>query len=192
LSRSETGSSSSGANLLAHASQAGSATENVLIQDQFDWLLPNPTPGATASPATSISLPQSWSGNEAVSIPLAPSAGPALVLFKESMFPGWSAELVGADGSRKPIVILDSEYDYMLVSLDSVPAGARLDFVYRPPASEVIDWGLSALSLVVLLWWLVFPRGLVAIGGGIQLWAWKVWRPVMARLSLGWRDDDPW
>ena len=181
----------SGANLLAHASQAGSASENMLIRDQFSWLLPDPAPGATCtSPSASVSLAQNWSGNELVSIPLAPSAGPALVLFKESQFPGWSAEVVSADGSRRPVSILDSEYDYMLVPLDSVAAGAKLEFRYRPPVVEVGFWVISALSLLVILAWLVFPRWVPMAGDWTRSAARKAWSPVRARVAAGWADDD--
>jgi hypothetical protein len=181
----------SGMNLLAHATRSASASEDALVRDQLDWLLP---PGAAASsgasPAQSVSLPQDWTGNESVSIPLQASSGPALVLFKESLFPGWSAELVSADGSRRAVDIVDSEYDYMLVRLDVIPGSARLEFTYRPPWTEVAAWIASALSLLVLLVWLVRPRAAAAI----PIWVWGVarggWRPVERRLASGWREDD--
>jgi hypothetical protein len=181
----------SGMNLVAHATRSASASEDALVRDQLDWLLP---PGAAASsgasPAQSVSLPQDWTGNASVSIPLQASSGPALVLFKESLFPGWSAELVSADGSRRAVDIVDSEYDYMLVRLDVIPGSARLEFTYRPPWTEVAAWIASALSLFVLLVWLVRPRAAAAI----PIWVWGVarvgWRPVERRLASGWREDD--
>ena len=147
----------SGMNLLAHATATGSASEEAMIRSQFDWLLPpSAASDSSASPAAAANLVPSWSGNEAVSIPLVASPQPALVLFKESMFPGWSAELVSS-GARQPVEIVDAEYDYMLVRLASVPAGSRLEFRYRPPASEVAMWVASAISLALILVWLLRP-----------------------------------
>jgi hypothetical protein len=145
----------SGANLFAHADQAHSTSEDALIAAQFKWLLPD-------SGSAQVSITPAWSGNEAVSIPLAASAGRTLVLFKESLFPGWSASLVGADGSRLSVQLIDAEYDYMLVSLDSVPAGSHLDFVYRPPWSEVAWWISSIVCLVLIGAWLLWPRRVIS------------------------------
>jgi hypothetical protein len=147
----------SGMNLLAHATDTGSASEEAMIRAQFDWLLPASAPSASgASPAAAANIAPVWSGNESVTIPLAAASQPTLVLFKESMFPGWSAELVSG-GSRQPVAIVDSEYDYMLVRLDSVPAGSSLEFHYSPPWSEVAMWAASAVSLVLILVWLLRP-----------------------------------
>jgi hypothetical protein len=181
----------SGMNLLAHAASAGSATENALIADQLDWLLPPaPQPASGASPVASVNLTPAWPGNEMATIPLVASSGPALVLFKESLFPGWSAQLVAADGSRRPVPIVDSEYDYMLVSLDAVPPGSTLEFVYRPPWSEVATWVASALSLVLILVWLVRPgSGAVLIGvagGGLRRLQDQIARSDRVR----WGDED--
>ena len=85
-----------------------------------------------------------------------------MVLFKESLFPGWSASLVGADGSRLSVQLIDAEYDYMLVSLDSVPVGSHLDFVYRPPWSEVAWWISSIVCLVLIGAWLLWPRRVIS------------------------------
>jgi hypothetical protein len=181
----------SGMNLLAHATGSGSASEDAMIRDQFDWLLPPSAASASgASPAAAIPLAPIWSGNEAVTIPLSASARPSLVLFKESQFPGWSAELVTADGSRQPVDIVDSEYDYMLVRLDSAPAGSRLEFTYRPPWSEVATWVASALSLVLILVWLATPRAgrlvLGRAGGALS----RGWHPIGARYAGRWQDED--
>jgi hypothetical protein len=182
----------SGMNLIAHAVRSGSPSEDALVRDQFDWLLPQGGASSTgASPALAASLPQDWTGNETVSLPLQPSSGPALVLLKESLFPGWSAELVGADGSRRPVDIVDSEYDYMLVRLDAVPAGARLEFTYRPPWTEVAYWIASALSLLVILVWLVRPRAPLAALAPFGVALRAGWRPIGRRLASRWHEDEP-
>jgi hypothetical protein len=166
----------SGMNLLAHATTTGSASEDALIRSQFDWLLPPAvTAGSGASPAAAANLAPAWSGNEAVTIPLVAASEPTLVLFKESQFPGWSADLVSA-GARQPVAIIDSEYDYMMVRLDSVPAGSRLEFTYRPPWTEVAAWVASAVSLVLILVWLLRPG-----------FASTMWEAVGGKLSRAWR-----
>jgi hypothetical protein len=178
-------------NLLAHAAGSSSESEDAMIREQFDWLLPPSDASASgASPAAAVSLVPEWSGNEAVTIPLAPASQPSLVLFKESQFPGWSAALVSASGSRQPVDILDSEYDYMLVRLESVPAGSRLEFVYRPPWSEVAAWVASAVALVLILVWLVVPstgtrvRG--AVGGALS----RGRQSIETRYGSRWQDED--
>ena len=153
----------SGMNLLAHATDTGSASEEAIIRSQFDWLLPASTASdSAASPSAAANLAPVWAGNEAVSIPLMASSQAALVLFKESMFPGWSAELVSGS-TRQPVQIVDSEYDYMLVRLDSVPAGSALEFTYRPPWSEVAMWVASAVALALMLVWLLRPDATAAV-----------------------------
>jgi hypothetical protein len=180
----------SGMNLLAHSTQTGSASEEAMIRSQFDWLLPGSAPaGSSASPAAAVNLTPAWSGNEAATIALATSAQPALVLFKESKFPGWSAELVSGS-SRQPAEIVDSEYDYMLVRLGSVPAGSRLEFTYRPPWSELAMWVASGVSLALMLAWLLRPgagkaaRELV-IGGPS-----RAWRRRMQNYAARWETEE--
>ncbi len=181
----------SGMNLLAHATSTGSASEGTLIRDQLDWLLPEaPAPANGASPAAAVNLAPAWSGNEAVTIPLIASSGPALVLFKESMFPGWSAQLVAGDGSRQQVAIVDSEYDYMLVRLDSPPAGSRLEFVYRPPWSEVAAWVASAVSLVVILVWLVRPAAGGAVIARLRDVTRRARRPLERRYVQRWQEEE--
>lgn len=173
----------SGANLLPHASQFNSSSEDAFIRDQFGWLLP---PDSGVAGTTQQSVSQDWAGNQMVSLPLSESTGPTLVLLKESIFPGWSATLVGANGSRTPATILDAEYDYMLVSLNNVPAGARLEFVYRPPWTEVLSWALSAFGLFLLVAWLWFPRLLESPMTRVGLFI----RNRSRSLFRGWKADE--
>ncbi|HKW06750.1 MAG TPA: hypothetical protein VJS19_04200, partial [Candidatus Dormibacteraeota bacterium] len=181
----------SGMNLLAHDAGSSSPSEDQVIRDAFDWLLP---PGAAAmtgaSPAAAISLPQRWTGNEEVSLPLQPSTVPALVLMRESLFPGWSADLVAGDGGRRSVQILDSEYDYMLVRLDSVPASASLQFTYRPGWAEVTSWIASALSLLAILVWLVMPYAFAAGLDRLATITREAWRPLRRRWAPGWREEE--
>ena len=162
-----------------------------MISDQFDWLLPPSSESSSgASPAGAESIAPVWSGNEAVTIALATSTQPTLVLFKESQFPGWSAELVSASGSRQEVEIVDSEYDYMLMRLDSVPAGSRLELEYRPPWSEVGMWLGSAISLAMMLVWLAAP----SVTDGVRrrvgsLWG-RAWGSVGSRYAGQWKEED--
>jgi hypothetical protein len=82
------------------------------------------------------------------------------------------------------VPILDGELDFMLVRLDSVPPGAQLVFTYGPTPRVYGAWALSALSLVVLMTWVIRPR---------------VFRRLLSVLSSGrdriagrllWREDD--
>jgi hypothetical protein len=181
----------SGMNILAHATASGSASEDEMIRDQFDWLLPpSAAPSSEAAPSEASSLTPVWSGNEAVTIPLSASIGPALVLFKESEFPGWSADLVAADGSRQPVVIVDSEYDYMLIRLDSIPTGSRLEFAYRPPASEVAAWVASAITLILILVWLARPGAAGTVRGKAGGAVGRAWRSIGRRYGARWQDED--
>ena len=97
-----------------------------------------------------------WLGNDEVVLPLVPSSDRSLVLFKESVFPGWSARLENPGGSTV-VSIVSSEMDFMLVHLDSVPAGSRLVFTYTPTPRLEAWWALSTLALAGLLLWLVRP-----------------------------------
>jgi hypothetical protein len=181
----------SGMNLLAHATSNASASEDAMISDQLDWLLPPSAPSPSgASPAMAVSRSPVWSGNEAVTIPLTASSQPTLVLFKESEFPGWSAALVTADGSRHPVLIADSEYDYMLVRLDSVPDGSRLELAYRPPWSEVAAWVASAISLLLILVWLARPTAASAVLNGLRGVSSRPLRPIARRYKARWQEED--
>jgi hypothetical protein len=180
----------SGMNLLAHATTTGSASENALIRSQFDWLLPPAVAaGSGASPAAASNLAPAWSGNEAVTIPLVAASEPTLVLFKESQFPGWSADLVSG-GARRPVAIVDSEYDYMMVRLDSVPAGSSLEFTYRPPSTEVAAWVASAVSLVLILAWLLRPGAANTVWEAVSGKLSRAWRRRLQSYAHGWESDE--
>ena len=76
--------------------------------------------------------------------------------------------------------------DFMLVHLDSVPAGSRLVFTYAPTLRLEAWWAVSALALAGLLLWLVKP-GLAD----------RPWRWVLVRVSrrwsrgrFGWDDEE--
>jgi hypothetical protein len=88
------------------------------------------------------------------------------------------------------VSILDSEYDYMLVPLDSVPARASLQFTYRPPAAEIAYWAVSALSLLIILAWLVVPKWIPMAGDWVRSTARKTWRPVRSRVAARLAEDD--
>jgi hypothetical protein len=178
-------------NLLAHATSNVSASEDAMISDQLDWMLPSSSTSASgASPAAAASLSPVWSGNETATIPLLASTQPTLVLFKESEFPGWSAAVVTADGSRQPVDIVDSEYDYMLVRLDSLPNGSRLELTYRPPWSEIAAWVASAVSLVLILVWLARPGAANVLLGGVRSALSRPWRPIARRYEARWQEED--
>jgi hypothetical protein len=180
----------SGMNLLAHSTGTGSASEEAMIRSQFDWLLPESTPSATsASPAAAANLTPAWSGNESATIALTASSQPTLVLFKESKFPGWSAELV-TGSSRQPVEIVDSEYDYMLVQLGSVPAGSRLEFKYSPPWSEVAMWVASGLSLALMVLWLLRPGLAGAVGELVIGPASRAWRRRIQAYAGRWESEE--
>src|SRR4029077_18333349 len=97
----------SGMNLMAHDATSGSAGEDVFLANQFAWLF------ARSGPASSqLSIQPTWTGSDQVSLALEPSAGPSLVLFKESLFPGWTARLVTPNGSSR-VELAGSEMDFM-------------------------------------------------------------------------------
>jgi 6-pyruvoyl-tetrahydropterin synthase related domain len=139
----------SGMNLIAHDASSGSATENQFVAAQFAWLFP--------PSGSQIAIQPSWNGDSQASLQLRESAGPTLVLFKESLFPGWSARLVTPAGSRD-VPLVGSEMDFMLARLDSVPAGSSLVFSYGPTIFEQLSWGVSVLCAIVLIGWLIRPR----------------------------------
>lgn len=168
----------SGMNLLAHDASVRSSSEDSFITDQFQWLLP------TATPQTDIAL--SWRGNDEAVLPLSASSEPSLVLFKESHFPGWTARLETGGASRS-VSIVDSEMDFMMVHLDSVPAGSRLVFTYAPTLRLEAWWAVSALGLAGLIVFLVRPQ----LAG--RPWRWvsgRFIRPWWARTRLRWGDGD--
>jgi hypothetical protein len=142
-------------NLIAHAHSTGSPAEADFLAEQWAWLLGDPAPASPAQPH--------WISGEQVEIPLQPSSARSLVLFRESVAPGWSARLVWPGGQRA-VSIDDSELDYMLIRLDGVPAGARLVFKYGPTLREMAWWTVSGLDLLVLLVWVLRPGALGRVG----------------------------
>jgi hypothetical protein len=167
----------SGMNLLAHDSSAGSSSEDTFVTNQFRQLLPVATP--------QIDIVPSWTGNDEVVLPLTPTNEPSLVLFKESLFPGWSARL-DSGGTSRTVSIVSSEMDFMLVHLDSVPVGSRLVFTYAPTFRLESWWALSTLAMAGLLVWLFAPelarRPLRWMSGRVnQRWS---------RARFRWEDDE--
>ena len=169
-------------NLMAHDATSGSADEDSFMASQFAWLF---APAAGASPQ--ISIQPSWTGSDEVSLALEPSAGPSLVLFKESLFPGWTARLVTPNGSST-VDLVGSEMDFMLADLGSVPPGSTLVFTYGPTIAVYLSWAISAISLLAMLVWLLRP-----------LWWRRVWGPgarllvgvrERARSRFGWSEDE--
>ena len=148
----------SGMNLVAHASAAGSATEDQFTAEAFAWLLHQSQQGPAQSDA-----PISWVTDDQARITLSPSTVPTWVLFKESFAPGWSAELnwpdsPGVAAGARTVHVLDGEADLILVRLDSVPPGAHLLFNYGPTIGVYLSWALSTVSLVAMLIWMIRPR----------------------------------
>jgi len=138
----------SGMNLMAHAHANPSSDEMAFLAAQWKWLLPQ----------SSVQMPiePHWLGNDTASLALQASDEPALVLFKESAAPGWSAELRWPGGSQRAR-IEPAEMDFMLVRLDSIPAGAELAFHYGPTLRVIGSWLLSLMALGLLLAWLFYP-----------------------------------
>jgi hypothetical protein len=172
----------SGMNLMAHDATSGSADEDRFLANQFAWLF-----APTVAAASQVSIQPSWTGSDQVSLALEPSAGPSLVLFKESLFPGWTARLVTPNGSSS-IELMGSEMDFMLADLASVPPGATLVFTYGPTVAVHLTWAVSAISLAMMLIWMLRPR-----------WWRRVWsqgaRSLVGtgnrtRSRFGWNEDE--
>jgi hypothetical protein len=136
-------------NLMAHSGVSESAAENRFLAEQWSWLL------TRSGPAPAAVDPQ-WTGNDDALLPLQASPGPVSVLFKESSAPGWSAELTWPGGSRS-VAIDSSEVDFMLVRLDSVPAGSTLEFHFGPTPRIYLWWAVSLATLVLLAIWVATP-----------------------------------
>ena len=171
----------SGMNLIAHAETAKSDDEYKFLARQFAWLLESQAGSAASqvSPAT-----PTWVGNDEAQIPLTASPGTTSVLFKESMAPGWSAELRWPGGSRA-VSIEPAEMDFMLVRLSSVPDGSVLDFHYGPTWQVYLWWTVSALTLVLLLVWVAVPAP--------YRWAWTrvmgITRRLRERVRSSWESE---
>jgi hypothetical protein len=147
----------SGMNLIAHASGAGSATEDQFTKDAFAWLLHTGEQGSTQSDSS-----LTWVTDDQAQVSLSPSTGPTWVLFKESFAPGWSASLEwpaspGISAGTKSVHLLDGEADFILARLDSVPPGAQLVFSYGPTTAVYLSWAVSLIALVAMLTWLIRP-----------------------------------
>jgi hypothetical protein len=172
----------SGMNLMAHDATSGSADEDRFLADQLGWLF---SPNAGASPQTTIQ--PYWSGSDQVSLMLQPSAGPSLVLFKESLFPGWTAQLVTPAGSSS-IDLAGSEMDFMLANLRTVPPGSTLVFSYGPTIGVYASWALSTVSLVAMLVWMIRPGWLRRFSGPSARLVRGTRDRAMGR--FGWNEDE--
>ena len=139
----------SGMNLLFHAAAQQSPSESEFLATQLAWLNPS-------REAPQQDLTPRWTGQAQAVVDLQPAAGPTLVLFKESAFPGWSVELQTPSGTRS-LGFDSSEMDYLLVRLDSVPTGSRLVFTFGPNLRIYAWWAISALTLAGLLAWACRP-----------------------------------
>jgi hypothetical protein len=168
----------SGMNLIAHSSSSGSADEQQFLTSQLAWLFAeDPTVTGTQTPITPV-----WQGDNQASLGLQASAQPSLVLFKESLFPGWSARLVTPTGSQ-PIDLVGSEMDFMLGRVPAVQPGSYLVFSYGPTIAEQASWWLSLIFLVALFGWVWKPDVLARVqnrtlGAGARLMR-RVVRPVV-------------
>ena len=151
----------SGMNLLAHDASSGSADEDQFVSRQLAWLF------APAAGTNQVAISPVWDGSGHVSLALNQSSGPNLVLLKESLFPGWSAELVTPSGTQ-PVRLVGSEMDFMLAILGPVPAGSRLVFTYAPTWIEVASWFIAGAFLIALVVWVIRPtvyaRGATSLG----------------------------
>ena len=172
----------SGMNLMAHDATSGSVDEDRFLADQLGWLF---TPAAGSSPQ--VAIQPSWTGSDRVSLALEPSASPSLVLFKESLFPGWTARLVTPNGSSN-VDLVGSEMDFMLADLGSVPPGSALVFTYGPTPAVYLSWAVSAVSFVAMLIWMLRPRWWRRVWGpGAR---WLVGTRGRATSRFGWNEDD--
>jgi len=141
----------SGMNLLAHDAGAASADEDRFVAQQLAWVFGEQQAGAQAAIA-----PQ-WTGDGQARLTLQASAGRTLVLFKESLFPGWSARLETPQGSTS-VTLAGGEMDFMLATVDSVPPGSTLVFTYGPTLLEQGSWYLSAAAVLALVVWGLRPE----------------------------------
>ncbi len=168
----------SGMNLLAHDAGSGSTDEDQFVTQQLAWLFDDPQAGAQAAMAPD------WTGSGIARLPLQATVGRTLVLFKESLFPGWSARLETPGGST-PVSLVGSEMDFMLASLDSVPPGSTLVFTYGPTVPEQLSWVGSAATLGMLVLWAVRPEVL----GRRRRWLGSRIGGAVGRLGE-WGDED--
>jgi hypothetical protein len=142
----------SGMNLITHNSTSGSVDEAKFLTAQLAWLFAPDAGGQEPQ----VPVAPVWNGDDQATLVLQASAEPSLVLFKESLFPGWSARLVTPRGSQ-PVELLGSEMDFMLALIPAVPEGSSLVFTYGPTVLEQASWWLSLLFLAVLISWVLRP-----------------------------------
>jgi hypothetical protein len=177
----------SGMNLIAHNSTSGSADEDEFLAAQLAWLFASDA--GVSGPQ--VSIDPVWNGGDQASLALQASVGPSLVLFKESLFPGWSARLVTPTGSQ-PVDLVGSEMDFMLALLPAAPAGSSLVFSYGPTVLEQASWWVSLVFLAALISWVLRPaliaRGRERMTGrAIRISGWLL-KPI-ARRAEGWGED---
>ncbi len=176
----------SGMNWIAHNAASGSPDEAAFLASQLDWLF-----AGDSGAGPQVSITPSWAGDGHATLALQASSGPSLVLFKESLFPGWSARLVTPTGSQ-PVDLAGSEMDFMLAALPAVPAGSMLVFAYGPTVFEQGSWGLSLLFLAILIAWVarpaLFARGREWTAERAASIARRLLRPVAKRAGT-WGDD---
>lgn len=177
----------SGMNLIAHSSASGSADERQFLISQLARLF---AADATIT-GQQVPIAPAWHGDNQASLSLQASAQPSLVLFKESLFPGWSARLVTPTGSQS-VDLVGSEMDFMLARVPAVPAGSSLVFSYGATLQEQASWWLSVVFLVVLVAWTVRPA-LIARGrdwtmGQAAAMARRVIPPAVSRAGR-WGED---
>jgi hypothetical protein len=161
----------SGMNLAAHAVSKGSSAELQFLADRFAWALGlAPASQATTDPfaAGQARLTPLWPSGEQAVLTLQPASGPTWVLFRESDFPEWSASVIDASGRRQSVAIVPAEMDYMLVRLDHVSAGSRLEFDYWPSIWTWSSWAVSVGVTLILLLWCVRPRLFVAAKAALR------------------------
>ena len=172
----------SGMNLIAHNSTSSSGDETRFLASQLAWLF-----ASDPSESAQVAIAPVWSGDDKATLELQASAAPSVVLFKESLFPGWSARLVSPGGSQQ-VDLAGSEMDFMLAILPAVPAGSSLVFSYGPTAFEQAAWGLSLVFLVVLITWAFRPAVLARGRQWLSPLAKRLLSP-LARRSEAWGED---
>jgi hypothetical protein len=177
----------SGMNLIAHNSTSGSADERQFLTAQLAWLFASDA--GVQSPQVAIA--PVWNGDDQAVLALQVSAQPSLVLFKESLFPGWSARLVTPSGSQ-PVDLVGSEMDFMLALVPAVPAGSSLVFTYGPTVLEQASWWISFVFLALLISWVFRPTFLARVRSLITRRAARLTarliRPIVTR-SARWGED---
>jgi hypothetical protein len=178
----------SGMNLMSHSASSGSADEVHFVTSQLASLF---AAGATAT-GEQTPIDPVWHGDNQATLALHASAQPSLVLFKESLFPGWSARLVTPTGSQA-IDLAGSEMDFMLARVPAVPAGSSVVFTYGPTLQEQASWGLSVVFLIALFTWVWRPdflsrarRWTLDGMGGLTA---RIMRPLV-RSAGRWNEDE--